>query len=87
MEYILGIQIQQDHANKTLILLEDKYTYEILNKFNMLTCNLTSTLLEVGIQFLQLQSENLTQDELKFMENVLYKQAIGSLRCLVTCTH
>lgn len=86
IEYILGIQIRRDRAAKTLTLSEDKYISDILKTFNMLNCHPVSTPLEAGIRYSQDLSTTLTSDEAQAMAAVPYKQAIGSLQYLVTCT-
>jgi hypothetical protein len=72
--YILGIQVRLNRENKTLTLSQDKYTSNILTKFNMLTCHSVSTPLETGIRYSRFQSDNLTSEELNLIKNIPYKQ-------------
>jgi hypothetical protein len=55
IEYILGIQIKRDQANKILTLSQDKYIQDILTKFNMALYNLVTTPLEAGICYTRQQ--------------------------------
>ena len=84
--YILGIQIQQDRFYKTLLLSQDKYIHDLLTKFNMATSHSIATPLEASIRYSRHQPDNLQSYEQHLMDKIPYKQAIGSLQYLVTCT-
>lgn len=84
--YILGIQIIRDRSKKTLQLIQSKYIKDILTKFNMSACNPVSTPLEAGIHYSRAQGDNLTQAEVTAMDSVPYKQVLGTLQYLVSCT-
>lgn len=86
IQYLLGIQLRRDRQAHTLILSQDKYIADILNKFKMDSCKPISTPLEAGIRFSKTQAENLTPDQASYMSSVPYAQALGSLQYLVTCT-
>jgi len=84
--YILGIQIQRDRFHKTLLLSQEKYINDLLTKFNMATSHSVATPLEAGIRYSRHQPDNPPSSEQHLMDKVPYKQAIGSLQYLVTCT-
>lgn len=86
IQYILGVQIYRNRTTKTLTLTQEKYINEILEKFNMLNANPVSTPLEAGIRYSIQSSHDLLPHEQADMTTVPYKQAIGSLQYLVTCT-
>lgn len=52
----------------------------------MTTSNPVATPLEAGIRYSRSQSDDLTNDEQKLMQQTPYRQAIGSLQYIVTCT-
>ena len=60
LDYILDVQINRDGWAKALTLLQDKYVFDILTKFNMMQCNNISTPLEARIQYSKEHNENLT---------------------------
>lgn len=74
----LGFQIFRDRKKKELILHQRQYVERILERFKMHECKPTSTPEEVG----QVDCENSPS----LGEEVPFKQAIGSLLYLVTCT-
>ena len=86
IQYILSVQIKQNKNHKTLTLSQEKYIHEILEKFNMSHSNPVSTPLESGIRYSIQQSYQLLPHEKYEMTKIPYKQAIGSLQYLVTCT-
>jgi len=73
IEYILGIQIRRDPTNHTFILTQDKYIFDLLEKFNMTNCKPIATPMKANIQF-----ESLTPIETSFIASIPYVQAIGS---------
>jgi len=52
----------------------------------MANSNPVSTPLEAGIKYYCQDNDSLTIEEQKQMLQILYKQALGSLQYLVTCT-
>jgi hypothetical protein len=53
----------------------------------MATFHLVAMPFEVGIRYSRPQPDNLQSNEQQLMDKIPYKQAIGSLQYLVTCTH
>lgn len=84
IEFILGSQVRRDISHKPLTLLQNKYIVNLLTKFNLASAHPFATSLEAGIRYSKHQSDELTSDK-QLMQNIPYKQAIGSLQYLVTC--
>lgn len=74
----LGFQVNRDRQKKEIVLHQANYVQRILERFKMTECKHASTPEEVG-QFSSEGSKLLT-------EEYPYKEAIGSLLYLVTCT-
>ena len=74
----LGFQVERNRKERTLVLHQRRYIENILERFHMTDCNQVSTPEEVGA-FDSRNSPKLT-------ENFPFKEAIGSLLYLVTCT-
>jgi len=80
----LGIRITRDQKNGKLTLDQQKYTKEILSKFNMLNCNPIYTPLEYKLNLLSGSKE--TQHEDSTSSKIPYQEAVGSLMYLSQCT-
>lgn len=74
IDYILGMSVKRDRANKLLSITQEYYLINILKRFNMQNCNSCSTPLEMGTRFHKFDED---QDERCDMQ--LYQQAIGCL--------
>ena len=73
LSYFLGIEFKE--AKGLLIIHQQKYATELLKRFKMMSCNPTSTPVELGLRFVKDESE-------KSMDRTLFKQVVGSLRYL-----
>jgi transposase InsO family protein len=82
---ILGMEITRDWEAGTIFLNQQRYTLEILEKFNYLDCKPKSTPLESKCRFSSLQCAT-TQAEKSAMAKRPYRQAIGTLMYLMSCT-
>ena len=82
---ILGIQITRNLAQGWLELDQRRYVEVILDKFGMRECRGVVTPLEPNVKFSKTQGAT-TEEEVKIMETVPYKQAIGSLMYLMVST-
>ena len=82
---ILGIQITRNLAQGWLELDQRRYVEVILDKFGMRECRGVVTPLEPNVKFSKTQGAT-TEGEVKIMEGVPYKQAIGSLMYLMVST-
>ncbi|XP_019430932.1 PREDICTED: uncharacterized protein LOC109338205 [Lupinus angustifolius] len=73
LRYFLGMKFTQTSAG--LLMHQKKYAMDLLQKFNLISCNSMANLIEVNVK--------LTKDEGgKAMDETLYKQIVGSLRFL-----
>jgi len=77
-EAYLGFQVTRDRKNKTLVLHQKLYVKKILERFGMKECKAVATPEEVGA-FDATKSPSMGTE-------YPYKEAIGSLLYLVTCT-
>lgn len=77
-EAYLGFQVTRNRVEKTLFLQQSHYIEKVLDRFNMLEAKPASTPEEVGALKLD-TAEPLT-------EEYPFKQLVGSLLYLVTCT-
>jgi len=80
----LGIRITRDRKKSKLTLDKQKYTEEILSKFNMLDCNPVYTPLEHKLNLLNEAKE--TKHEDSTSSKIPYQEAVGSLMYLNQCT-
>lgn len=79
-EFFVGIQIKRDRDKKKLKIHQEVYTRKILERFNHNSCAPVSTPAEPGIKFSK------DEDGPKEVESYPYREAIGSLMCLMVCT-
>jgi len=80
----LGIRITRDRKKGKLTLDQQKYTEEILSKFNMLDCNPVYTPLEHKLNLLNGDQE--TKHEDSTSSKIPYQEAVGSFMYLSQCT-
>ncbi|CAL5408817.1 unnamed protein product [Camellia sinensis] len=75
LHYFLGIEVIQ--SSDAIFLSQRKYAQDILAKFQLQHCNSVGTPIDLGLK--------LTKDpEGKKIDNILYKQMVGSLMYLTT---
>ena len=79
IDYILGIKVDRDRDRRTMRLTQTAYIDQILSRFGMSECKPAPTPYETTAQ---LQKEN--ADEAS--ENFPYREAVGSLMYVMTCT-
>lgn len=77
---ILGIEIKRNRENRTLLITQREYSLEVLKRFKMEETRSISTPMDKSTAG-QLDAEG----EI-LQENVPYRQAVGSLVYLVSCT-
>ena len=82
---ILGIQITRNMEEGWLELDQRRYIGVILDRFGMGDCKGVVTPLEANVKYSKAQ-EATTEEELKEMEGVPYREAIGSLMYLMVST-
>ena len=82
-KFLMGIEIRR-HENGDVLLVEEKYALDVINRFNMEGYKPVSTPLEPRCHLDSSQVP--TSAEMKFeMVDVPYKSATGSLLNLATC--
>lgn len=75
MHYFLGLEVVQ--SDDGIFVSQKKYVREILDRFKMQNCNLATTPVEFGLKLCKVGSE-------KKVDNIFYKQIVGSLMYLTT---
>ena len=73
LSYFLGMEFKK--AKELLIMHQQKYTTDLLKRFQMMSCNPTSTPVEPSLKLVKDESE-------KSVDSTLFKQVVGSLRYL-----
>ena len=82
---LLGMKVTRDREQGTLTLSQSKYMKTILEKFRMSDCAGKRTPMVVGVKLTK-EMEPQNEEEVKEMSKVPYRQAVGSLMYLMTCT-
>lgn len=77
-ETYLGFSVVRNRASKDIFLHQSSYANKILSRFNMTDCRAASTPEEVGA--------HLIADDSILGDNYPFKDLVGSLLYLVTCT-
>eukprot|EP00253_Pinus_taeda_P033330 PITA_33330 len=83
--YILGMEIKRDRANRKLWLNQRKYVETILQRFNMQDSKPVKVPIHVGVRLYAEQCPK-TQEEEEDMSHVPYASAISSLMYAMVCT-
>ena len=83
--YILGMEIKRDRANRKLWLNQRKYVETVLQRFNMQDSKLVNVPIPVGVKLSSEQCPK-TQEEEEDMSHVPYESAVGSLIYEMACT-
>ena len=73
LSYFLGMEFKK--PKELMIMHQQKYTTDLLKRFQMMSCNPTSTPVEPGLKLVKDESE-------KSVDSTLFKQVVGSLRYL-----
>lgn len=85
IEWLLGVKVDRDRANRTLTLSQRKYTLDILERYGFADAHPVSTPMNPGVVLMKEQSPS-TQEEVKEMESIPYAQAVGALMYLAIST-
>ena len=85
LEHFLGIHVKRNRTLGTLSLSQENFVDNILTKFDMFECSPISTPLTVPCKLSSEDSPH-TTEETYFMKNIPYRQVLGSIRYLVSCT-
>ena len=85
MKYFLGMNLQRDRAKGTISLSQTQYIESVLKRFDMLHCKPISTPMSTPCK-LSIEDAPRTIKERDEMLNVPYKQILGCIRYLVSCT-
>jgi len=79
IHHCLGIRIQRDQAAGTISLDQEKYIEQVLNRFNMSSCNGASTPIDLNVD---LFSDDLlpdTAEEVAEMQRIPFQEAVGCI--------
>lgn len=80
--YFVGLEIKRDRDKRELFISQENYLCRVLNKFNMTTAKAVAIPFEAGAHLDA--GEPLNVDEQLKMDNVPYRQAVGSLMFAAT---
>jgi phosphoribosylformylglycinamidine (FGAM) synthase PurS component len=83
VSFILGIKIER--LKEEIKMSQGNYIQDTLEKFGMKDCKFVATPLEVGVK-LSKEDEPKTEEEREEMKKIPYREVIGSLNYLSTCT-
>jgi hypothetical protein len=83
--FILGMEIKRDHANRKIWLNQRKYVETILERFNMHGSKPIKVPIPIGVNLFADQCPK-TQEEEEDMSHVPYASAVGSLMYAMVCT-
>jgi hypothetical protein len=83
--FILGMEIKRDRANRKLWLNQRKYVETILQRFNMHGSKQVKVPIPIGVNLSADQFPK-TREEEEDMSHVLYASAVGSLMYAMVCT-
>ena len=78
LQYVLGVRVDQNQAQKTIQLSQQTYIVDMLTKFNMLECRVVDTPMESKIKLSKSMAPTTPQGR-KDMEQYPYREAVGSL--------
>ena len=84
VSFLLGMEIKKQ-IDGNIYLVQHKYLKEVLTKFAMESCRAVSTPLPPGSRLSEEDSPQSEEDQ-QLMATIFYRQAIGSLMYLATCT-
>ena len=78
LQYVLGVRVDQNPAQKTIQLSQQTYILDMLTKFNMTDCRVVDTPMESKIKLSKSMAPTTPQGR-KDMEQYPYREAVGSL--------
>lgn len=73
----LGLEISRNRQTGQIFISQKKHIQELLTKYNMVDCNVISTLFDAGQKLTKDMSPK-TAEDVDFMKNIPYQQAVGS---------
>src|SRR5579859_3800899 len=82
LTFFLGIQVNRDRADKTIMIREDGYVNMILKKFQMLDAKPASIPIPHGVKLIKLDEQ-----EESTIDDKIYQSKVGSLMYAMLCTH
>jgi Reverse transcriptase (RNA-dependent DNA polymerase)/gag-polypeptide of LTR copia-type/Integrase core domain/GAG-pre-integrase domain/Zinc knuckle len=82
---ILGVKVTRDKKEGILKLSQGHYAREVLARFNMSECEGKSLPMTVGLKLTSSMNPTTEEDKRK-MKGVPYREAVGALMYLMTCT-
>ena len=85
LEYCLGIKITRNRTEGTLTLSQRKLVEDILEKYDMADCKPIQTPMTVPCKLSSNDSPQTKMEE-QLMKTLPYRQILGSIRYLVSCT-
>jgi hypothetical protein len=85
LEYCLGIKITRSRTKGTLTLSQRKLVEDILEKYDMADCKPIQTPMTVPFKLSSNDSPQTKMEE-QLMKTLPYRQILGSIRYLVSCT-
>ena len=85
LEYCLGIKVTRNRTEGTLTMSQWKLVEEILHKLEMSDCKPIATPMTVPCKLSSNDSPKTVEEE-KLMKTLPYRQILGSIRYLVSCT-
>ena len=80
VHWFLGLEITRDRPRRTIALLAERYTLDILNRFNMLDARPVSTPMAATLKLERLEAPSDPQTQ------KLYQQMLGCLMYAMVCT-
>ena len=83
--YLLGVGVDRDRAKRSITLSQQKYTLDVLKRYKMETCTPVGTPMLPGLKLGKHQAPT-TPEEIEYMKNVPYINAVGSLMYLAIAT-
>ena len=84
--FILGMEIRRDRANKMISLNQRKYVETVLQRFNMHESKPVKVPIPVGVNLSVEQCPKTQEEEEEDMSRVPYASAVGSLMYAMICT-
>ena len=85
IEFLLGVKVERDRANKTIHLSQRQYILDMLDRYGFSTCTPVSTPINPGIVLSDAQCPK-TPEEVEEMKTVPYISAVGSLLYVAIAT-
>jgi len=82
---ILGIEIKRDKKRKLLYLSQELYLRKVLERFGISNSKLVTTLMSQQFKLNTSQAPK-THDDIIYMEDIPYVNAVGSLMYVMICT-